>query len=346
MPIPKKVENVNIRWKSPASDRTLLKYDYLSLYTLVVKESISARLTLLLDDMISVQTAMAEYAVKQEPKVKYNEAEVLTEVTNELRILAKLGKSTFTLKGLATKEMRTHYTRLRDRLRRECAYAIELGQLYRKSTEVQMKGIDARAADAEARLDDVFTELADKLTSLKLSVEWTDFYLKKVQATEELIYGHPKTEVASMKQPKVKRFGLERQYWIALLGLVTIYFIAALFSSSTNVTVGNKTFALPSFDYWHFLVPLALLSLGFAKISKELKVQQNLLEQYRHRYISAASLQLILASDSNSLFEPEDRRVVVQQAAEALFQMKNTGYLSKNDNSSPLVEVMSRTIGK
>jgi len=26
--------------------------------------------------------------------------------------------------------------------------------------------------------------------------------------------------------------------------------------------------------------------------------------------------------------------------------MKNTGYLSKNDNSSPLVEVMSRTIGK
>ena len=89
--------------------------------------------------------------------------------------------------------------------------------------------------------------------------------------------------------------------------------------------------------------------LGYSFSSRQLKVSQNLLEQYRHRSIVSETIENIVAAviktkngeeDSTSITQDELKELV-RVAALAMFENRPIGHLSAKENTNPLMEIVN-----
>ncbi len=102
-------------------------------------------------------------------------------------------------------------------------------------------------------------------------------------------------------------------------------------SHNLNLLVSNEyVLAKISIFLGFILVP----SLGYTFSNRNFRIYSNLLEQYRHRYTVATTLQGVLSNITESEDNKDVRTQLAGVAALAMFEMKNVGHLSKKDGDS------------
>lgn len=137
-------------------------------------------------------------------------------------------------------------------------------------------------------------------------------------------------------------YSAKRTINFTLLVTLVIAVTALSCASSFNIThIGN--FKLPDMGNpnsaaWHlrlliYLPPVILLGLAYSFAVKNYRIYSNMLDQYRHRRAVARTSQGVILS----LRPEEDKDVRIQMtsaAALALFEMRNTGHLTKKEAES------------
>lgn len=216
------------------------------------------------------------------------------------------------------------------------------GELYEKLLDKKQENFNKEAQ-----------EKMESLSGVSAAAEWGDEYLKRIWRLEEDTYGRRRTkgelvnqvtQEDSGKVSRVLRFITSSQtiYWVYLVFLVFVVFttlssigidrINDIITKFTSLDIKGLLEAVRTNG--GSLLFLALLYIGFKKVSEDHKVKQNSLENYQHRYATAKALNLIMRGH-NDLLDSNDKRVMLTHAASALFDMQPSGYFKNQDINNP-----------
>lgn len=137
-------------------------------------------------------------------------------------------------------------------------------------------------------------------------------------------------------------YSAKRTITFALLVTLVLVVTALSCATSFNIThIGSMKLpdmGNPNSAAWHlrlliYLPPVILLGLAYSFAVKNYRIYSNMLDQYRHRRAVARTSQGVILS----LRPEEDKDVRIQMtsaAALALFEMRNTGHLTKKEAES------------
>lgn len=145
---------------------------------------------------------------------------------------------------------------------------------------------------------------------------------------------------------KIFSFSGKRFFWfttllvgvgaIVVVNVASIYDVRSLFDIDPTKLrpVHNDTqlFAKIAVYVAFFVVP----ALGYSFANKNYRIYNNILEQYRHREIVARTIQGILKQPTDGS-DADIRKELTNVAANALFEQKTIGHLSKNEANSPSI---------
>ena len=148
----------------------------------------------------------------------------------------------------------------------------------------------------------------------------------------------------------LKSYSGQRTVWFTLLSVIllsqSLIFILALlgyelFGINISRIVPQHNDTLFLFKLFIFGSILIVPVLGYATSNKNLRIYSNLYEQYRHREIVAKTLQGILIEADESGDNKDVREKLTEVAAQAMFEHKTIGHLTKHEGHfSPVAEIV------
>lgn len=127
---------------------------------------------------------------------------------------------------------------------------------------------------------------------------------------------------------RVKKYQFWRSFWLSLLSVLAVLYLVILW----DYDFGSKDFVVFLLEKSKFIPLLVILSIGFAYASKNHRINLHLLEQYKHRYVVAKTMNNLMTLDGL-----KDERVtaeLIQQGSKVLFEFRTSGYASKQDKDS------------
>jgi len=231
----------------------------------------------------------------------------------------------------------------------------------KQSTDATISQIDSKAESVGQFVAEQKEEL-DKTVALQSLTTWAKFYTKRVKEYEALLNG-PKplspdkpangwlmswqngwfwSIKYSVVAQWLRSLKARRIFWFALLAVMILVFVA-INTGFIHLRLDNeirKQVNNPILYRIGVSAPLLLIpSLGYAFSNKNYRIYANLLEQYRHREVVAETLTGIIATLGNDPSNADIRQQLTTVGAQAIFEQKNIGHLSKQDNGGMFAEI-------
>lgn len=151
----------------------------------------------------------------------------------------------------------------------------------------------------------------------------------------------------SISYSKLISYRGQRNISFLLLAAISISFVTLSLLGSLNVE-GFAQFKLSGDEFWYrkltiYLPLIIIFGLGYSFAVKNFRIYSNMIDQYKHRRTVAQTAQGVIISLGESS-SPEDKKIrdsMTQVAAQALFEHKVTGHLSKKEaESASLLEIL------
>lgn len=151
---------------------------------------------------------------------------------------------------------------------------------------------------------------------------------------------------------RIRSYGFQRMFWFTLLFLLIISFVAVTLFSIYGVSV----LSLPKATFEpgvnglilkvSLFAPLTILfGLAYSFAVKNYRIYSNMLDQYEHRRtVARTSKGIILSLPADS--EGDVRKTMTAAAAQALFEHRNTGHLSKKEAESTSLLEIFKVLGR
>jgi len=145
---------------------------------------------------------------------------------------------------------------------------------------------------------------------------------------------------------RTRSFSFQRAFWFTCLLVLILFFVSTSLMSAYGVATiipstrnTESEFGSILWKISLFLPLTVLFGLAYSFAVKNYRIYSNMLDQYEHRRIVArTSKGIILSLQSES--ESEVRKTMTAAAAQALFEHRNTGHLSKKEaESTSLLEI-------
>lgn len=199
---------------------------------------------------------------------------------------------------------------------------------------------DEKEKNALRLIDTATKERASEIKALEGSKGWSEHYDGRVSEYEGL----------------VAKWQKARSWWFLGLSIVLLAYGVAIFLVATKAILFDGLSSLNGFSKYivgfTFYGVLAGAFLGYGFAARQLKVSQNLLEQYRHRSIVAKTIENIVGAvirakggedDGSTNITQNELNELVRVAALAMFEHRSIGYLStKEGNGGLLGELFGR----
>ena len=163
--------------------------------------------------------------------------------------------------------------------------------------------------------------------------------------------GHYDTRVEELEK-KVADLTVWRRWWYtAVMLTLVIYGAAAVLVATGKIelsklsTIQGLGKYLMGLTFYGFLLGVFL---GYSFCTRQLKIHQNLLEQYRHRAVVARTIEGVVGAVVRSQADNADTEITQQElqelvkvAAIAMFEYRPIGHLSAKESTSPIMEVVN-----
>jgi hypothetical protein len=165
--------------------------------------------------------------------------------------------------------------------------------------------------------------------------------------------------LSGMMIAKIRSFAFQRAFWFTLLSVFVVVFVISSIVSiydiseiaHIDVSFVNRDTDTTKSDTNDILVKalvylpvVILLGLAYSFAVKNYRIYANMLDQYEHRRVVARTSKGIILSLPQ---ESDDiRKTMTASAAQALFEHRNTGHLSKKEGESLSVLDIFRSVGK
>ncbi len=242
------------------------------------------------------------------------------------------------------------------------------GGLRSPLTRASLKAITDEAEKAKEQLTShAATEAQNISAEVNAAIAirgWSQYYKKRCDELNKLINGTKKEKMRRLRKIKKEyRDGgllvdrLRWQKWLMIsLGLYAAFALIII----TNPIHADYNGALSS-GFSKYFLGLTLYGLlggvfiAYSYANKQLKVHQNLYEQYRHRAVVAETIEGIIAAviktkngtlpagETPSVIEQSQLETLVRVAATAMFENRPIGHLSTKEATGGLLgEVLGR----
>lgn len=272
-----------------------------------------------------------------------NDPYLLGDITRQkdFGLLYEIGRETVKLNSLIKGGMNSALTRA------------SLQAIQDKGDEA-VRIFDTRLADGtsqvNSQLDEAVKTKIAQIKTVEASKDWSQHYEARCDELEKIIGGESK------KGGLINR----RDKWFrALMVTLVIYAIVAL-----AIMLGWGKFKIDSSldqvinGFGKYFVGLTLYGvlagvyIGYAYAVRQLRVHQNLLEQYRHRAIVAKTIEGVVLAviktkegtmepGQESVLRDEDLEQLVKVAATSMFEYRPIGHLSTKEGTSILGELFN-----
>lgn len=229
-------------------------------------------------------------------------------------------------------------------------------------TKASIKAIQSQEVASKKSIGDYIeskrSEAASSISSAKINADWSKFYKERCDELEETIEGENKPRKRRYKvlrpSKKVDSLKLNRKRWyIGLLFTLFLYMliVTIIFLSKVDITNDINGFGkyIMGLTFYGFLGGVFL---GYSNANRQLKIHQNLLEQYRHREIVAKTISGVVSAviktkegnaspEEQTEIEKEELQQLVKVAASAMFEYRTIGHLSAKEGNSILSELIN-----
>lgn len=196
----------------------------------------------------------------------------------------------------------------------------------------------------DEHLSDATKERLSQIKAAEVTRDWSVHYDKKCKELEESINGNGKKK--GLKQ--------QREIWYTrLMVAFGVYaLIALLIAHGWWVFKLNGALSESLLGFGKYFIGLTFYGvlagvyMGYAFASRQLKVHQNLLEQYKHRSVVAKTIEGVIYTVVKSKDNPEaadssirekDLELLVQVAATSMFEYRPIGHLSTREASGGIL---------
>lgn len=137
---------------------------------------------------------------------------------------------------------------------------------------------------------------------------------------------------------KIKSYNFQRFLWFALLvAVIALSVLDKLFWHQLSKPAENLDETLKASQtltqYLVYLPFITVFGIGYSFAIKNYRIYNNMLDQYKHRKTVAETARGILGSSDDKLGS-EQKNIMAATAAQALFEHKTTGHLSKKEAES------------
>jgi len=139
---------------------------------------------------------------------------------------------------------------------------------------------------------------------------------------------------------KLTSYRGQRNTAFLLLATVSITFVALSLLGAYGFA-GFEQFKISSDEFWYrkltvYLPIIIILGMGYSFAVKNFRIYSNMLDQYKHRRTVARTAQGVIVSlgQTGDAQDREIRDAMTKVAAQALFEHKATGHLSKKEAES------------
>ncbi|QQS69222.1 hypothetical protein IPP75_04875 [Candidatus Saccharibacteria bacterium] len=207
----------------------------------------------------------------------------------------------------------------------------------------------------------------EKKTSEKIDLKYTEFEAKTNDATKKRIADIKTVQAArswathydariKVFEQRVAGFDKLRTRWYGVLLFVLIIYgigvVSVLLGWLKLSDIGSLQGIGKYFLGLTFYGALLGVYIGYSFVVRQLKVSQNLLEQYHHRAVVAKTVEGVVvavaktrdgtaAPDEQSALRDEDLKTIVQTAAVSMFEYRPIGHLGGKESPSILSELIS-----
>jgi hypothetical protein len=242
-------------------------------------------------------------------------------------------------------------------------------------TKAALAAIDDRAAKSQKSIDDDYNEkkkqldsdleaaTADavaKIKSVEASKDWSEHYETRCKELVKIIDGSGKKKAHWFSRRDGLKAARDRWYWVLVCTFVVYAIVALLIVHGIWIfKIGSSLDATLS-GFGKYFIGLTLygalagIYIGYGFSVKQLKVHQNLLEQYRHRAIVAKTIEGIVLAviktkegtsgpGEESQIRDEDLEQLVKVAAASMFEYRPIGHLSTREGTSILNDIIGRS---
>lgn len=137
-----------------------------------------------------------------------------------------------------------------------------------------------------------------------------------------------------------RKYQFWRSFWMSLLLIFATVYLVAFW----DYDFSKKDYLEFLADKSKFIPMLVMLTIGFVHASRKHRINLHLLEQYKHRYVVAKTMNNLMTLDGlkSEIITTE----LIQQGSKVLFEFKNAGYMSKGDKETldykSIVELLTR----
>lgn len=218
--------------------------------------------------------------------------------------------------------------------------------------DIVESGIGSIQKEKGASLESIEQRLADGIKEIKQATtiyqfnSWADHYETMVKDLDNKVNGIKPERYHIWSYIKSYRF--HRLFWFIFLALTVIFacldkVFFHLLNKETSMQATDTIKVLSQYVVYTPLIIIASIEYSFA--IKNYRIYSNMLDQYKHRKIVASTMVGILGSSKETL-DDQQRNLMVAVAAQALFEQKNTGHLSKREaESSGVSEMVKLMLG-
>jgi len=122
-----------------------------------------------------------------------------------------------------------------------------------------------------------------------------------------------------------KKWQFYRSLWLFFFFLTAIAYLVAFW----NYDFTSHSMIEFILEKTRFVPVLLVATIGFTFASRNYKINSHLLEQYKHRYVVAKTMNNLMTLDNL-----KDERItidLIQLGSKILFEFKNSGYMNKDD---------------
>jgi len=276
-----------------------------------------------------------------------------------------------------TEELKTDFGRLLE-TGKAIQFTHQATKLGKKSS-MTSASLNSISKQKEESLDEIIKTTKRLISEAKTEINtaavikgWNSYYNERIEDLKKIINGeHPRgldgehPRGLDGKHSRGLRDIRTIWFWLLISALV-FYAILALIILNGGIHINNTR--LLGIDaqtanniqgFSKFFIGLTIYGLlggifiGYSHANKQLKVHQNILEQYRHRAIVAKTIEEIITAvaktksneldtdESPSKINDEQLKQLVDIAAKAMFEGKATGYLSTNESTGIISELLN-----
>ncbi len=223
-------------------------------------------------------------------------------------------------------------------------------------TKASLKRIEDRTeetiGDINSKLEAATADKVAQIKTVQASKDWSEHYEDRCSELTKIIDGDDKSKKKGLKQI--------RDYWYRwLVATFVVYAVGALLLiHGWWIFKINSSIDATATGFGKYFIGLTLYGvitgvyIGYAYSVRQLKVNQNLLEQYRHRSIVAKTIEGVVlaviktkeetaAPGEESVLRDEDLEQLVKVAATSMFEYRPIGHLSTKEGTSVISDLLS-----